>query len=105
LTKPTPASSSAPGDQSRLIEATRIHARPAQQHPATAAGQYPFEHSLNIIIAIRRLLSGLGGDDSIGHQKMATSTVGAFFASACASLSALYMRPSVGRVVHDEKHL
>ena len=51
-----------------VAHAARIHASTAQEHePFTA--QYTFEHSLNIVIAVRRPLQRLGCNDRNGHQE------------------------------------
>ena len=77
----------------------------AEQHPA-AAGQHPFEHSFNIIVAIRRLLSGLGGDDCISHQENGNLDCRLLFRHrVCESERVIDALASVRRIVHDEKHL
>ena len=95
----------APVTRADSIEAARIHAGSAEQHPA-AAGQHPLEHSFNIIVAIRRLLSGLGGDDCIGHQENGDLDCRLLFRQrVCESERVIDALASVRRIVHDEKHL
>ena len=76
------------GHDACIIEPTRVHAGAAQEN-LSIAGKDALEHTLNIVIAVWRLLAGLAATTESAMRKTVTLVSGAFFMSAWASRSAL----------------